>query len=106
LVEYSEGNFIRKIVIPVLANESAGDHVDLSESDIETAIPFGIQWNVELEDITIFASEIELALINNGIWTVEDYKSNPTAVLGAVREAAAPVLTMINSIVKKYGEKT
>lgn len=106
LVEYTNENSIqRRIIVSALTNESAGDVIDLSDEEIDAAIPYGIQWDYELEDVTISATNIERALIHHGIWTVDDFGKNPSAVLGAVHEAATPILILINQIVKEYGGK-
>jgi len=101
LVQYiDEDKFTKKVIVPeeYLAS-SDGKVVELSEEDLDKAIPYGLAWEEYLSSVHISGKDIARALYAHGILTHEDYKNNPNRVLGAVREAAAPILREINTVI-------
>lgn len=102
LVEIMDDDgFPSRVIVP--ARDYQGEHVDLSEEEIDTAIPYGIQWHLELADVTISAEEMISVLRRYNMWTFEDYRNDPRKVLAVVNEIARPILIQLNSIAKKYG---
>ena len=101
LVQYvNEQKFTKRVIVPeeYLAS-SDGKVVELSEEDLDKAIPYGLAWEEYLKSVHISGNDIARALYAHGILTREDYKDNPNGVLGAVKEAATPILREINSVI-------
>jgi hypothetical protein len=91
-------------VRPSIASESK-EIYEIDSDNLELAIPYGIDWNDNLEDFIIRKADLIDALKDNGIWTAEDFLKNPAAVKGAISASASDLLRRLNAVVDVYRMK-
>lgn len=73
---------------------------------LDQGIDYGFAWRDALTAVTVTPEDVELALHQNGIWTLEDAKANPATVRGAVQGTLADLFTMIAHAVKHQEPST
>jgi len=84
LVETEDGEML---IVPAepIDTATAGDMVDMSPEMLDQAIPYGVPFASMLNTITIHPHEIEEALHNYGIWTMEDFDGRSDSVHQALQ---------------------
>lgn len=98
LIEY-EGN--RSIVPESVIITKASDTF-VANSDLEAAIPYGIDWEDELDEKYIITrSQLIDRLHEAGIWTYADFVRSPDAVIGALHSAFGMTFSSIAAIAKR-----
>ena len=108
LIQYldPELDVVKKVFVDSnLVGDSWGSTEEVEDSIVEYAIPYGIEWELLLENILISKEAIAKALYRNSVYTAEDFQRNPNAVLGAVREMSQGILEQLNVIVKTFNHK-
>lgn len=68
------------------------------ESDLKTE--YGLDFEDILKDVMPTAKDIENALHDNNVWTVEDYKMNAGLVMAALSSVQRSILVALNSFIK------
>lgn len=98
LVEYA-GN---RAIIPETAIVTKLSDTFVANSDLEAAIPYGIDWEEELDEVySITRSELINKLHEAGIWTYADFVRSPDAVIGALHSAFGMTFSSIAVVAKR-----
>ena len=103
LVSYfdSDLSVTKKCIIPVTSIVAdLGETVEISDEILDMAIPYGLEWELLVQDILIPGKEIARALYENSIFSIEDFVADPKRVLGAVAQASSPVLQHLIRIIR------
>lgn len=79
LVQYQDGNILKRVYIPV--DEFGDGHV--LDDVLESGIPYGYPW--EDLDVTFDGARFANELHNLDVWTVEDALNNPQKLWSALR---------------------
>jgi len=85
LIEWKDNGLPKRGTVPEeLLN---GDTID--DTLVSLAVPYGIDWAFVLEGAIriINFEDIAASLYKHGIWTLEDIRRNPQAVMGAIQSA-------------------
>jgi len=101
LIEVQDGGNLRRLIIP----ESYVKDGQVSEDDLDRAIPYGVPWELYLKPIVISPEDISNALKSNGVWTIEDFRNNPSIVHGAIMQAARSILRGLNVVVRQIEDR-
>lgn len=105
LVQYTiDGKRQRGIVRHdwIISEKSGRSTVNyVEESNLELAMPFGIDWTV-VGDVTISAEKITESLRNAGIWTLQDFEKNPDKVLKAACASSTEIIANIQAVIRDF----
>lgn len=101
IVEYQKSGKIERAIVP---NAEVRNGY-ISKRNLERGIPYG---GVELADylpkeLTIKTDDLQALLRQRGLWTYEDYYSNPQVILGALQKLYGVDVTRILNEINKAG---
>lgn len=107
LVEWFANNQPHRATVPVadlvLAPDSKSGSIPIEK--LAQGIEYGIAWETFVTDYRITAEQIAAAMRAHGVWTVEDYESNPQQVIGAISSLYAPLFNDLANAVKSIKHK-
>jgi hypothetical protein len=86
LVEWEEKGLPHRATVP-----GQSERVDVS--DLEAGVPYGVRW--EDVDTKLDKKALATKLYANDIWTLEDAKKNPQAVIGICMEVTGMNLSAL-----------
>ena len=100
LVEWEKLGKLKRALIPREAITEDHGKFLVAFDDLEMGIPYGVNWESRLrEEFVVTGAKIAEQLEVSGIWTKEDYISNPGIVQQAVLAAAKEILAELRVIV-------
>lgn len=100
LVEYTKGDKLCRVIIPIDQIGEAGITPDL----IEMGVPYGVAWS-ELIQLQATPEGFEQALYKAGIWTFEDFKHNVKLVLSILQSVYGLDVTKLSNLISEKEHK-
>ena len=83
LVQWRDDNGrLLRGTIPAEQVEESEQESTVDQSVLDMSVPYGVSWQDFMSDIYISAEDVEVALHNAGVWTVQDMRLNPSTVNG------------------------
>lgn len=107
LVEWFTNSQPHRVTVPVtdLVLAPDGKSGSIPAETLAQGIEYGVSWETFVKDQKITAADIAAALRANGVWTVEDYETNPQQVIGAISSLFAPFFGDLANAVKSIKHK-
>ena len=103
LVEYTDSDIPVRVSVPSAEVEvDALQQTFIDEDVLESGIPYGVPFASKIGDFVITGETIENELHKAGVWTTDDFASNPQKVHGAVASAARPIMQALAILIKDY----
>ncbi len=100
LVKYLVDDILYQVYIPT--TKITNDGVDIRT--LSKGLPYGLPWEqIGLPDIT--GKALAIALHNRGIWTAEEYRSNPQGVQAAIIQLYSGVFLSLVEFIREEKSK-
>lgn len=104
LVKYLDGETLCQVYVPTNKVTVGKDKVEVEKSVLKRGMPYGLPWeNVELPEIT--GEQLADELHKYGIWTAEEYRSNPNGVRAAIQQLYGKPLAILTRFIVEETKK-
>jgi hypothetical protein len=102
IIKYEDDYGVKQCGI-IDSNHVRGKTFDVANKVVETATPYGIDWDVVYPNgLVINASDIQEALYGLGIYTLDDIRKNTNGVISAINS----ILRMTNAKLMNHARTT
>lgn len=97
---------VRTVILnsTITDNVRVGQVLDVSEDVISTGTEYGIDWDVLMPGgFTVSSRDVQNALANRGVYTMQDIRENPGLVRDAINVLVRRLQVKISKSVKNIG---
>ena len=95
-----------RIVSRTLQNVRKGQMVDLPDELLAGSLEYGVDLSILFENdvLCIDLNDVQMAMRNHGLWTMEDYKRNHAKIVNASRAVISHLARQIISNMEVEGD--